>query len=342
MSDDPQTPLSASRIKTVQSCSWLYWSKYKLKLPDKSNDGAKRGSICHLIFEVLGEKRRKKYYNKIIKSQDVFSVPSIKELILKHAIKYEVDDEENIQMIKEMIYNGLAYDFFGADTGKPTEEHSEKDFDIIKNDGAIKYKIRGFIDKLFLYKKRKYALIRDFKTSKAVFKGKDATDNLQDLMYSLAVKNLFPDYSTRVSEFLFLKFELEEEVSNSGIMRMKPLDEEELLGFEMQLSEIQQYLDNFTEKQARANFAAHKDFPKDGSFSGRLLCGFAKEKGELKLDGNPKWYCSMKFDFFYYQILDKDKNVIKSYFEEDFEESLVPEGCTYEMKYYEGCPAHSC
>ena len=245
-------------------------------------------------------------------------------------------------MIKEMIYNGLAYDFFGADTGKPTEEYSEKDFDIIKNDGAVKYKIRGFIDKLFLYKKRKYALIRDFKTSKAVFKGKDATDNLQDLMYSLAVKNLFPDYSTRVSEFLFLKFELEEGVSNSGIMTMKPLDEEELLGFEMQLSEIQQYLDNFTEKQARANFAAYKDFPKDGSFSGRLLCGFAKEKGELKLDGNPKWYCSMKFDFFYYQILDKDKNVIASYFEEDFEESFVPEGCTYEMKYYEGCPAHSC
>ena len=319
MSNDPQTPLSASRIKTVQSCSWLYWCKYKLHLPDKSNDGAKRGSICHLILEVLGEKRRKKYYNKIIKTQDVFSVPSIKKLILKHAVRYEVDDEENIQMIKEMLYNGLAYDFFGADTGKPTEEYSEKDFDIIKNDGSIKYKIRGFIDKLFLYKKKKYALIRDFKTSKAVFKGKDATDNLQDLMYSLAVKNLFPDYSTRVSEFLFLKFELEEEVSNSGIMRMKPLDEEELLGFEMQLSEIQQYLDTFTEKQARANFAAYKDFPKDGSFSGRLLVRFCqRRKGELKLDGNPKWYCSMKFDFFYYQVFDSDQNVIASYFEEDF------------------------
>ena len=337
MSSEPQTPLSASRIKTAQSCSWLYWCKYKLHLPDKSNDGAKRGSICHLVFEVLGEKRRKKYYNKIIKSQDVFAVPSIKKLILKHAVKYEVDDEENIQMIKEMIYNGLAYDFFGTDTGKPTIEYSEKDFDIIKNDGSIKYKIRGFIDKLFLYKKKKYALIRDFKTSKAVFKGKDATDNLQDLMYSLAVKNLFPEYSTRVSEFLFLKFELEQDVSNSGIMRMKPLDEEELLGFEIQLSEIQKYLDNFTEKHAKANFAAYKDFPKDGSFSGKLLCGFAKKKGELKLDGNPKWYCSMKFDFFYYQVFDSDKNIIASYFEEDFTEDLVPD-----MKYYEGCPAHSC
>ena len=28
-------------------------------------------------------------------------------------------------------------------------------------------------------------------------------------------------------------------------------------------------------------------------------------------------------------------------FEEEFEENLVPDGCTYELKYYEGCPAHS-
>jgi len=52
--DNPKTALSASRIKTVEGCSWLYWCKYKLKLPDASNDGAKRGSICHLIFEHLG------------------------------------------------------------------------------------------------------------------------------------------------------------------------------------------------------------------------------------------------------------------------------------------------
>ena len=69
---EPNTPLSASRIKTAQSCSWLYWCKYKLKLPDKSNEGAKRGSICHLVFEGLGGKGRKKYFNKILKTEDVF------------------------------------------------------------------------------------------------------------------------------------------------------------------------------------------------------------------------------------------------------------------------------
>lgn len=336
-----ETPLSASRIKTAQSCSWLYWCKYKLKLPDKSNEGAKRGSICHLVFEVLGLKGRKKYYNKILKTQDVFSVPSIKRLILKHAIREGIDDCDNVDMMKDMIFNGLSYDFFGTDLGNPTEEYSEKDFDIVKNDGDIKYKIRGFIDKLFLYKRKKFAIIRDFKTSKEVFKGKDQTDNLQDLMYSLAVKNLFPEYSERVSEFLFLKFDLDPDAKKSGVVRMKPLDENELKGFEMQLSEIQKYLDNFSEKDAQKNYAAHQGFPKDNSFSGKLLCGFATKKGELKVDGNPKWHCPMKFDFFYYEVTNAEGKFITSYFEDEFSEDLVPEGCSYEMKYYQGCPAHS-
>ena len=250
----PETPLSASRIKTAESCSWLYWCKYKLNLPDKSNDGAKRGSICHLIFEVLGLPKRKKYFNKIIKTQDVFSIPSIKKLILKHAVREGVSDDENVQLMKEMIFNGLTYDFFGKELGKPTEDYSEKDFLIIENNGDIKYKIRGFIDKLFLYKRKKFAIIRDLKTSKSVFKGKDYTDNLHDLMYSLAVKKMFPEYSTRVSEFLFLKFDLDENSNNSGLVKMKPLDNDELHGFELQLSEIQRYLDNFTIKAIEKKF----------------------------------------------------------------------------------------
>jgi hypothetical protein len=338
---DPATPLSASRIKTAQSCSWLYFCKYKLKLPEKSNDGARRGSICHLVFEVLGAKGRKRYFNKILKTEDVFSIPSIKRLILKHAVREGVDDRENVELMKDMIFNGLTYDFFGQDLAKPTKEYSEKDFDFIKNDGEIKYKIRGFIDKLFLYKKEKFALIRDFKTSKDVFKGKDQTDNLQDLMYSLAVKNLFPEYSERVSEFLFLKFDLDVNAKKSGVVRMKALDRDELEGFEMQLSEIQKYLDGFSEKQAKTNYAAHQGFPTDNSFSGKLLCGFATKKGELKKDGSPKWHCPMKFDFFFYEVSDAAGETVRSYFEEEFTEDLVPKGGTYEMKYYQGCPAHS-
>ena len=49
----------------------------------------------------------------------------------------------------------------------------------------------------------------------------------------------------------------------------------------------------------------------------------------------------MKFDFFYYVVYNIHNQTIGTYFEEDFSENLVPEGGGYEMRYYEGCPAHS-
>ena len=52
--------LSASRIKTLETCSWSYWCNYHLKLPQKQNEGALRGTVCHLVFEMLVKKKHKK------------------------------------------------------------------------------------------------------------------------------------------------------------------------------------------------------------------------------------------------------------------------------------------
>ena len=57
------------------------------------------------------------------------------------------------------------------------------------------------------------------------------TDNLQDLMYSLAVKKMYPKYKERNSEFLFLRFPLGEDlmgVPEKGLMRMETIPSEEL------------------------------------------------------------------------------------------------------------------
>ena len=163
--------LSASRIKVAQTCSWLYWAKYVLKLPDRSNDGAKRGTICHLVFECLGNPRHKHHFKKIVKSKDVFASKAVRVLIEKNARQLDVADEENMDLIKDMTLAGLNYYFYGGSLGKPTEAISEKEFDIKVEKGKKRYVIKGFIDKLFLYKRKKTALIRDFKTSKQVFKG---------------------------------------------------------------------------------------------------------------------------------------------------------------------------
>jgi len=333
-----EVTLSASKIKTAQSCSFKYWASYCLKLPDSKNDGSSRGSVCHTIFEILGNPRHKKHYNKIIKNDDLFASKAIERLTKKHAKFLNVDDEVNLELIKEMTLNGLKFDFFGNDLNKPTKQFSELPFDIEVNEQGVSYKVRGFIDKLFLYKKEGLAIIRDFKSSKEAFKGKDLENNLQDLMYALAVRKKFPEYKITRSEFLFLKF-----LPEGGVIKMPELTDEELRGFEHELTEIQKYLDNFSFQTACSNLAAKQDYPKDGSFSGPLQCGRATHKGQLKKDGSVMYHCPYKFDFYYYKINDLQGNMVASCFLEDFDEYVkkYPEDqFLYQTVYYSGCPGH--
>ena len=92
-------------------------------------------------------------YKKITKARDIFASPSVKRLVYKHARLLGIDDDSNIEMVKEMTLAGLEHDFFGSKRGKPTEAHSEYEFDLhIKNEEKD-YCIKGFIDKLFYIKK---------------------------------------------------------------------------------------------------------------------------------------------------------------------------------------------
>jgi hypothetical protein len=234
-----------------------------------------------------------------------------------------------------MTLNGLNYDFFGQEFGKITQEFSEKDFefDVVNED--LNYKIKGFIDKLFIYGDK--AIIRDFKSSKEVYKGKDLEDNMQDLMYTLAVKKMFPEIKELYSEFLFIKFDL----NDKGCVKMPSLTEAELNGFEQFLTHVQKYLDNFSEKTAKSNMAAKADYPKDNSFGGPIMCGRAK-KGELKKDGTPAWCCSAKFDLKYYHIKDENNKTIDSCFLADvveYKEKYKDKKVTFDIFEYQGCPA---
>jgi hypothetical protein len=341
--------LSASRIKTAQQCSWLYWCKYILKLPDSSNDGASKGWICHLVFEVLGNPRRLEYFNKIIKAQSIWCIDSIKIMVEKHAKKLGVYNEESLEDINKMVVNGLNYDFFGNDHGKMDHSFSEKEFNLKIDEENKKYNIRGFIDKLFLYEDGS-AIIRDFKSSKQKFKGKEVTDNMQDLMYCLAIKKLHPKYKS-ISEFLFLRFQLEKDIfgePGNGVIKMDQLTDDVLEGFEYELTGIQNYLENFNESEAQSNFASEQKYPKDGTFGGPLSCGkdgYKICKGKTMQDKNGKpikaFICQFRKPFDYFALVDKCGNVKKSVHLEDEVDlhDLKQEGDIIEKRKYTGCPA---
>lgn len=338
------TPLSASKIKKAQSCSWSYWASYHLKVPDKGNDGASRGWICHLIFELLGEPRHKHIYDEIILKDSIFACKPIKRLVQYHAKKLKVNDLDNLKMIDDMTLAGLHFDFFGSNSnGEPVEAISEQSFDITVDEAGKLYRLRGFIDKLFLYKENSTAIIRDFKSSKQIFKGKEVSDNLQDFLYTLAVKKLFPNFTKRQVEFLFLKFDL----NANGNLKMKNLSDEELEGIEHHLTDIQKFLDGFDEEDAVANFAGSQGYPSDGTFGGPLMCGkdgYKISKGKPLLDKNGEpivaYICSYRKPLTYYTIKNKEGKIIKSVFKEA-KNSLTPnksEGEYIDEIEYKGCP----
>ena len=234
-----------------------------------------------------------------------------------------------------MALNGLMYDFFGNKYGTPTEVISEKDFEITVQEEDICYKIKGFIDKLFIYGDHGIVLIRDFKTNKKKYEGKEVTDNLQDYMYTLAIRKLYPHLKDIKMEFLFLK----QDLNADGVMPMEAKDKYELLGFEHELTGYQKYADSFTEKTAISNMAANQGMPKDGSFAGKLLCGFAKQPNQIKKDGTPMWYCTYKFGFDYYAIVDKDEKIKKSAFtRKELQKIKLAEGEKIVKNTYDGCP----
>lgn len=344
---DKNVILSASKIKTAQTCSWRYWTNYVLKIPQSTNSGASRGWICHLIFELLGDSKHSKHYKSILKSGTIYSSKAITRLVHYHAKKLDVYDEENLYLIDHMTFKGLLYDFFGNSSSKPTKAISEQEFSFHVNDNGKNYKIRGFIDKLFLYKRSKKAIIRDFKTSKQVFKGKEITDNLQNLMYCLAVKNLYPEYTDVEVEFLFLKFNLDSDLlgnKGKGVLRMERISEDELEGFEYQLTAMQDYFENFTEDDARSNFAASQNYPSDKTFGGPLACGkpgYKKSRGEYVLDQNgnkiPNFICEHREPMKYWAVLDEDGNIKKTYKNKPLN-SCVNKGETIEERDYKGCP----
>jgi hypothetical protein len=338
-------PLSASRIKTLQSCSWLYYANYVLQLSgcDEGNYGSLRGTCCHAIFECLGKGRHKKLYDQTLKGGTIKGCPAILRYVNNYVRKHfaEDDREENFGLIDQMTIEGLNCDFFGEERGKPTQAISEKSFDLNVIEGDINYRIRGFIDKLFLYDDKSLALIRDFKTSKAIFEGKDYHDNIQDLSYRLATKKLFPQYRNREMEFLFIKFDCCSSEA-SGHLKMPKVEENELNGFEHFLTVIQRTINSFDKKDAMSNLAASQGYPaKDEGFCKNLMCGYSKHDGHIKPStGLPYWHCSMKWKFDYFAVIENDKVIKTSRSKEDLAAKLK-RGQKIKEMHYEGCPAHN-
>ena len=292
--------LSASRIKTLETCSWVYWNNYHTKVPQSQNDGALRGTICHTVFELLLNKRHLKNYNRIIKKNAIDGDKGVDKLVKKLAKKVKLDDS-NYKLLNDMILVGLKHDFFGehGDIVKP-----EYSFNIESQEP--KYHIRGFIDKPIKTKKEMHII--DYKSSKYKFRGDDLEANIQAMMYSLASKKLWPKLKPIV-KFLFLRF------PKQPIQELTFTDEQ-ITGFEHYLEHINDYVNKFDENSAKANFAIDNE----------------KNKWMCKVGG---WKCPYKDPYEYYVKLNDKGEVVETSLENTFKDI---KGFKIETRKYEGCP----
>jgi len=310
----------SSALKTLESCSWSYYCRYVLDLPQEDNRGALQGNCCHSFFECLLNPRHKHFFKPIVKAKTVCAHPATERLVKKLIKKNHLPpDKEIFDKIDAMILVGLNTDFFIKGSKIIGREYRFK----IKNESP-KYNIYGTVDVIAL--KDEFIIIQDYKSSKMKFSGSDEHSSIQALMYSLAVKKLYPD-KTPIVRFIFLQF------PENPVQEVK-FSDDTLKGFEHYLAATQETVDNFTEKDAYSNFAADKGMPKEG-FSGKLMCGFSNKHGELKKDGTLKWKCPFKLAFFYH-VLIKDNKIIKSAFKS--EELHPADGETIEKRTYSGCP----
>ena len=330
--NNKESILSASRIKTLEACSWLYWCKYKLKLPEKTNSGALRGTICHLILELLLKKRHKKHYNLIIKEGHIKASSPVDKVVKKYLKKHKLldsnEDEDHYGLCSDMILVGLKNDFF-SEGGKILDP----EYEFLLESEDPPYKVMGFMDKTVTYNKKKQILISDYKTSKSKFSGEDLDSNLQGLIYSLAAKKIWPKLKSSI-RFIFLKFPKDP-------LQELSFKDSQLSGLEYYLAHVFKIINNFSEETASTNYAADQPMPpKGGGFKGPLNCGFAKRKGQLKKDGSLMWHCPFKFDFEYYALVNELGETISSAFDED---SLPTpkDGESIVKKKYDGCPRHN-
>ena len=319
--------LSASRVKKLEDCSWAYWCNYHLKLPSEGNSGAARGTACHLILELLLDKKHKDLFKKLISSEDIYTCPSVVKVVEKSLKKSGFYSQEDMDLCNEMIIVGLKADFFGHG-GKVIKGEQE----FLIESKSPEYKIMGFIDKPIKYTKTNTIKIVDYKSSKNKFLDKELDGNIQSMAYTLAAQKLWPRIKKHLVEFLFLRF------PEQPAQTIEP-SKDQIKGFEYYLEHLYKLINIFTEKEAKTNFAADQPMPsRDEGFKGPLNCGFAKRKGQLKKNGQLMWHCDYKFPFDYYALIDKDGETCKTALKK--KDLKASRGQKIIKKSYEGCPAH--
>ncbi|HKL24103.1 MAG TPA: PD-(D/E)XK nuclease family protein [Candidatus Nanoarchaeia archaeon] len=188
---------SHSKIQAFEQCPLRYKYKYidKHKPDIEKTIEAHLGSSVHDTLEWV--------YNTIKEGKNP---PTIDEVIIYYQNKWKENFSENIAIIRE----GMTYeDYFNKGVKflvdyynkhypfkDGTLECEKKVFIDLDNFGD--YKIIGYIDRLVFNPETQEFEIHDYKTANSLPTKEKVEADRQLALYSLAIKNIYGDYKTRL------------------------------------------------------------------------------------------------------------------------------------------------
>lgn len=335
--------LSPSKIDNLSMCSWSYYCKYVLKLPDRDNDGSRRGTIVHNILENLAKEKHQDKLQKIKEKDSPFAEKTINRYINIWAKKLSLDldaevlnkqktdFETNRYLIDVMTMVAIKFDFNPDDS-------EETLLEIFKNfkadDESNKYNIRGIIDKVKIFDNGKRVVVTDYKTSKQKFDQKKIDNNIQALVYQFFCHKLFPDAEEIKFRFMFLRY------PKQPYVEVPPLSKKYLDGFENYLSYLQKYANSINETKAKGNLARYN--------GNHFICGkngfkmrYNKQTKQKEETTEENWKCPYKDGFEYWALVDdNNKNIQTSFNKEDLRSPDKDKKQKIVKRKYSGCPAY--
>jgi ATP-dependent helicase/DNAse subunit B len=320
--------LSASKIKTLNSCTWQYYSSYELGIPQKSNSGAGRGTIVHNLFELISKPKHQHYITKIWTTGSPEKVSQIKKFLLNEFKKQKIPLTDEVKPIKvkygkknnwetvcDMVMTTIKHEFANINNSEIID--SEYEFNIINE--SPKYAVRGFIDRVGVEGGDTIKIL-DYKSSSKKFSGDDEEANIQAMIYSLVARKIWKNYKKYKASFFFMRFP-EDPYQHSEF------SEQELDGLEYYLEYISSELENFDYKKATSSMAI-------------------SDKSKSWLCGRGSWVCPYKNPLSFFKVIENnsEKKYVSSHLTlEEAEEKILKNKkeniWNIEIAEYKGCPA---
>lgn len=241
--------ISASKISDLDRCTYLFYCKHVLGLPDSTHWKTRVGSALHNVIEYVLKPKRRAILDKILANGFQFAAfPSIDRYCRMWAARYKLDlwDHQNVEEMLQLTFVTLAPYL------KEGEFVSEQRFEIDLGDGAT---ASGYVDIAAIGPDKR---IIDMKTKGQKFTKKELAANMQAIIYQMWY---YETYGELVStDFILTRFPPTKRQPKNHLQSVLPATPTQIAGLKYYLKELYGVMNSFGIREAHGSFCTDTFF----------------------------------------------------------------------------------